>query len=75
MNTEMRTSSGRGLGAFFLGMVIGLVAGGASALLLAPQSGGETRSMIKDRFNRMRDAVRERAQEAAENVEQMKEEA
>jgi gas vesicle protein len=59
-------------GAFLIGFVVGSVAGGVTALLLAPQSGEETRAMIKDRAIELRDqtvetyeATREKAEEAA----------
>jgi len=42
-------------GAFLIGFVVGGVAGAVTALLLAPQSGEETRAMIKDRAIELRD--------------------
>ncbi len=67
-------AAGFGIGGFFLGMLVGAIAGGVAALLLTPQTGTETRDMLKDRFSRMRDMVRSQAQEAAKNVDQMSQE-
>lgn len=74
MSNGMNNAAGTSMGTLFLGILVGVVVGGVTALLLAPQAGTETRTMLKDRFSRMRDMVRSRAQEAAENVEQMKDE-
>ena len=38
-----------GFGEYFAGFVIGGLVGAAAALLLAPQSGEETRTLIKDK--------------------------
>ena len=43
------------LGAFLLGFVIGGLAGAVASLLLAPQSGEETRAVIKTRAIEIRD--------------------
>ncbi|MCB0165684.1 MAG: YtxH domain-containing protein [Anaerolineae bacterium] len=58
-------------GAFFAGLVIGGLVGAALALLLAPQSGEETRAQIRDRSLEYKDlaednlmTVRSRATEA-----------
>jgi gas vesicle protein len=48
-------------GAFLMGFVVGGVAGAVAALLLAPQSGEETRSMIKDKSIELRDKAAEQA--------------
>jgi gas vesicle protein len=42
-------SDSDGFGAFFAGFVIGGMIGAATALLLAPQSGEQTRSQIQER--------------------------
>jgi gas vesicle protein len=67
-------NAGNSMGTFFLGLAVGAIVGGVTALLLAPQPGTDTRTMLKDRFSRMRDMVRSRAQEAAEKVDKMSEE-
>jgi gas vesicle protein len=48
-------------GAFLMGFVVGGMAGAVAALLLAPQSGEETRSMIKDKSIELRDKASEQA--------------
>jgi len=48
-------------GAFLIGFVVGGVAGAVAALLLAPQSGEETRSLIKDKSIELRDKAAEQA--------------
>lgn len=52
------------LGAFLAGFVIGGLVGAATALLLAPQSGPETRSQITARGQNLRHASEERLAEA-----------
>jgi gas vesicle protein len=49
-------------GAFLIGFVVGGVAGAVAALLLAPQSGEETRTMIKDKSIELRDKAAEQAE-------------
>ena len=44
---------------FFAGLVIGGLVGATLALLLAPQSGEETRTMIKDKAIELRDSATE----------------
>ncbi len=58
-------SSG-GVGAFLLGLLVGA----GAALLLAPQSGEETRRVIRERGRRLRDVVGERADELSGRVEE-----
>ena len=40
------------------GIVIGAIAGVVAGLLLAPKSGKETRGMIKERFDAIRESLR-----------------
>jgi gas vesicle protein len=47
-------------GALVLGTVIGLVLGASVALLLAPQSGKETRKQIKDKVMEAKDFAEEK---------------
>jgi gas vesicle protein len=56
--------SNRDTGNFFTGMIIGAVVGLAVGLLFAPQSGEETREMIK----RKADIAREKAAEVSDKV-------
>lgn len=58
------------LGSFLAGFVIGGLVGAATALILAPHSGSETRSMIASRGNDLRDAGEERIQNARESANQ-----
>jgi gas vesicle protein len=44
-----------GLGAFIVGVFIGGIIGAATTLLLAPQSGEETRTYIKDKSIELKD--------------------
>jgi gas vesicle protein len=52
-------------GAFLIGFVVGGVAGAVAALLLAPQSGEETRALIKDKSIELRDKAAEQAEVVA----------
>ena len=52
------------LGAFLAGFVIGGMLGAAVALLLAPQSGEETRTIIHDRSIELKDKAAEKAETA-----------
>ena len=70
------SSSNEG-GAFFAGLVIGGLVGAALALLLAPQSGEETRAVIRDRSLEYKDwaeegylEARQRATEAGQYAQQ-----
>ncbi len=52
-------------GAFLIGFIVGGVAGAVAALLLAPQSGEETRALIKDKSIELRDKAAEQAEMVA----------
>ncbi|HJX36715.1 MAG TPA: YtxH domain-containing protein [Dehalococcoidales bacterium] len=58
---------------FGIGLLSGVVIGGIIALLFAPQSGKETRQMIKNKATGMVDAIKGKAEEANEAVESVKE--
>jgi gas vesicle protein len=47
---DMRTT--RGIGSILVGFIIGGVIGAAAALLMAPQSGEETRAMLREKAMR-----------------------
>jgi gas vesicle protein len=49
--------------AFFVGMIVGGLVGAATALLLAPQSGEETRTMIRDKGIELKDKAVEVGQD------------
>jgi gas vesicle protein len=51
-------------GAFLIGFVMGTLVGGITALLLAPQSGDETRTLIHDRSIELKDKAVEKAEAA-----------
>ena len=55
-------------GAFLIGFIIGGLSGAAISLLMAPQSGEETREYIKDQAIVLRDKAQETAQTTAEQV-------
>lgn len=51
-------------GAYLAGFLIGGLVGAAAALLLAPQTGAETRTMIRDKSIELRDKAAESAEDA-----------
>ena len=62
-------------GAFVSGFLIGGLVGAAVALLMAPQSGEETRTLIRDKGIEIRDTVEASATEARTRAEEMAKEA
>jgi len=52
-------------GAFLIGFIVGGVAGAVAALLLAPQSGEETRMLIRDKSIELRDKAAQQAEMVA----------
>lgn len=63
------------LGSFLAGFVIGGLIGAGVALLLAPQSGEETRGLIKDKSIELRDRAYETAEETRTKAEQLAQQA
>lgn len=59
------------LGSFLSGFIIGGLVGAAVALLLAPQSGEETRSLIKEKGIELKDKASVTADEARTRAEQV----
>ncbi len=57
-------------GAFLIGFIIGGLAGAVSALLLAPQSGEETRTVIREKAIELRDRASESADDIYAQAEQ-----
>ena len=53
-----------GVGLFFVGLLVGALSGAVAALLLAPQSGAETRTLIKDKSIELRDKAQQTADQA-----------
>ena len=56
-------SDNNDFGAFFAGLIVGGLVGAATALLLAPQSGEETRQWIQDRGIELKDRAVEYGQD------------
>jgi gas vesicle protein len=65
----MSDSSGGEVGAFFAGFLVGGLVGAATALLLAPQSGAETREQIRQKSFELRDKAEDALDEARAKVE------
>jgi gas vesicle protein len=63
------------IGTFLAGFIIGSLVGAAVALLMAPQSGEETRLMIRDKSIELKDKAVESSQEARARAEKALEEA
>lgn len=62
-------------GAFVSGFMIGGIVGAAVAILLAPQSGEETRTQIREKGIELRGQVEQTASEARTRAEQIAQEA
>ena len=62
-------------GAFLVGFIVGGVSGAIAALLLAPQSGEETRTLIKDKTIELRDQASSTVEESIEKAEKAANEA
>jgi gas vesicle protein len=58
-------------GAFLVGFVVGGLTGAVVALLFAPQSGEETRALIKDKSIELRDKAQVSTEEALARAEQL----
>ena len=56
-------------GAFLVGFIVGGLTGAVSALLFAPQSGEETRMLIKDKAIELKDQTSETFSETLEKAE------
>jgi gas vesicle protein len=56
-------------GAFLVGFIVGGLSGAVAALLFAPQSGEETRALIKDKSIELRDKAQITAEEAIARAE------
>jgi len=71
----MARDQGSDFGAFVSGFFIGGLVGAAVALLMAPQSGEETRTMIRDKSIELRDQMEATADEARARAEELAQEA
>ncbi len=65
----MNENNGGEFGAFLAGFVIGGLVGAAAALILAPQSGSETRSKISGKSHDLREAGEQRMHQARESAD------
>ncbi|MHC1784157.1 MAG: YtxH domain-containing protein [Anaerolineaceae bacterium] len=57
-------------GSFLVGFIVGGLAGAVTALLLAPQSGEETRTLIKEKSIELKDKAAETVEEASKRAEE-----
>ena len=57
-------SDRNGIGMLFVGFLLGALSGAVVALLFAPQSGEETRTLIKDKSIELRDKAQQTAEQA-----------
>jgi len=63
------------IGAFITGFVVGGLVGAAVALLLAPQSGEETRTLIRDKSIELRDQATQTATDVRARAERLAQDA
>ncbi|NDJ51835.1 MAG: YtxH domain-containing protein [Chloroflexi bacterium] len=63
------SDSGADFGAFVSGFVLGGLVGAAVALLMAPQSGEETRAQIRDKSIELRDSANDEIKKFRSNAE------
>jgi gas vesicle protein len=66
---EVTMSERDEFGAFLVGFIVGGLSGAVVALLFAPQSGEETRALIKDKSIELRDRAQMSAEEAIARAE------
>jgi gas vesicle protein len=62
-------------GAFLIGFVVGGLTGAVVSLLFAPQSGEETRAVIKEKSIELRDKAAEQAELVVSKAEKLTDEA
>ncbi len=67
--TNAGTSAGAGMGGILMGLLIGAFVGGVVALLFAPQTGSQTREMIRNRAGQIGDAFRGISQDIRRTAE------
>jgi gas vesicle protein len=64
-------SDNNGFGTFVAGLLIGCLAGAVAALLLAPQSGEQTRAQIKEKSIELRDKAQQTSQDAMARADEL----
>ena len=69
------SESDNDFGSFLVGFVVGGLVGASVALLLAPQSGEETRTLIREKSIELKDKAVETAEEARTRAEKAMEDA
>ncbi|NJC97014.1 MAG: hypothetical protein C3F07_04635 [Anaerolineales bacterium] len=72
---EVSMSDRDEFGAFLVGFIVGGLTGAVVALLFAPQSGEETRALIKDKSIELRDKAQQSTEEALARAEATAQEA
>ncbi len=72
---ENKMSERDDFGAFLIGFIVGGLTGAVTALLLAPQSGDETRTFIKEKAIEISDKATETIEDSYEKAESAAEEA
>ena len=64
-------SDRNGIGMLFVGILLGALTGAVVALLFAPQSGEETRTLIKDKSIELRDKAQVTAEQAKAKTDEV----
>jgi gas vesicle protein len=64
-----------GLGTWLKGFLIGAAAGTAASILMAPQSGRQTRELVRYKATQLRQLAEQTADEARQKVETLKDDA
>lgn len=67
-NPEYEDQGGSSIGSLLAGLLIGAAAGAVATLLLAPQSGRDTRMQIKEKGIELRDRTTEMVDDAMDQV-------
>lgn len=68
---EYYNGNGKSGGSFFSGLLLGGLIGAAAGLLLAPQSGEQTRTLLRDKSLEVREQVKQTAHDTRERAEML----